>query len=128
MGMEGRGYEEDPGSRIVARARRVGPDVSAPPGPMYGGRGGFGYGRPWRPSRSETKPFFLTSEFFGVVVAIAALAIAAASDDRFDSPLFWVLTTALVAVYLLSRGLAKSGTKSTASDPREQLLHGRRGD
>ena len=131
------------GDELGARAEGVRPggtDVSSgpmyggtdvPPGPMYGGYGGgWGYGRPWRPQHPqhpiETKPFFLTSEFFGALVLIVAMAISAASDDAFDARLFWALTTAVVCFYLLSRGIAKSGTKSRAGDPREQLFQGER--
>ena len=47
-----------------------------------------GYGAQWelRPRRVypiETKPFFLTSEFVGAVLAIAGIAITAASSDAF---------------------------------------------
>src|SRR5918997_4301082 len=92
----------------------------------YGRRpsAGYGYGGgPMlrRPSPIETKPFFLTSEFFGVVLAIVGLAIGAATVEDVDSRLFWILTTALVSVYVLSRGIAKSGTKSQSWDQREDL-------
>ena len=125
METEGRGYEE------ARRLGRVGGEPMPPPGPMYGGGyggGGWGYGRgPWRPHPIETKPFFLTSEFFGALLLIVAIAISAASDDGFDSPRFWTLTTVVVAAYVVSRGIAKSGTKSRATDPREQLFQGEGG-
>src|SRR5215210_7806437 len=55
---------------------------------------GYGYGGPssWgmRPRRQfpiETKPFFLTSEFVGAILAIAGIAItAAASPSRERAP------------------------------------------
>ena len=116
--MEGRGYDEE---RMQATgARTGGPDVGSMYGGGYGPWGGYGRGRGMdRPI--ETKPFFLTSEFFGTLLAIVAMAIAAASDDGFDARLFWILTTALVFGYVLSRGIAKSGTKSRATDPREEM-------
>ena len=124
MATEGRGFEEGQPTRVGARTGR--PDM--PPGPPWaaygGGWGGYGRGG-WRPPMPiETKPFFLTSEFFGTVVLIVAMAISAASDDGFDARLFWILTTAVVSAYLLSRGIAKSGTKSRAADPREDLFQG----
>ena len=70
----------------------------------------------------ETKPFFLTSEFAVLVLAVIALAITAAADDSVDSRFFWTMTTVLVGLYMLSRGVAKSGTKSRAWDPREEML------
>jgi hypothetical protein len=91
----------------------------------YAGGGGYGYGGGFgqrRPMPIETKPFFLTSEFFGTLLAIVALAIGAATVEDVDSRLFWTLTTALVAAYVLSRGIAKSGTKSQSWDPREDLF------
>jgi hypothetical protein len=75
----------------------------------------------------ETKPFFLTSEFAILIVAVLALGITAAADDSIDSWRFWILTTVLVAFYTLSRGIAKSGTRSLAPDPREHLDLGRLG-
>ena len=70
-----------------------------------------GYGRrPW----SETKPFFMTSEFLTLVGAVAAVAVAMAVSDVLDGDRGWLLITILAAAYMISRGLAKSGTK----DPR----------
>jgi hypothetical protein len=102
----------------------------------YGPPQGYGYGGPssWgmRPRREypiETKPFFLTSEFVGSVLAIAGIAITAASSDAFGAWRAWILITAIVVGYMLSRGIAKSGTRSHSSDPRENLdLNWARGD
>jgi hypothetical protein len=99
--------------------------------PAYGqqpgyGHGGFGGGRPRRQYPIETKPFFLTSEFAALVSAVIALAITAAVDNSIDSWRFWILTTVLVSIYMLSRGIAKAGTKSNSFDPRESLELGRR--
>lgn len=120
----GSGYDDEASTRVGARARSMDPGMGS--GPMYGGYGGgWGYGRGFMPRPqfpTETKPFFLTSEFFGVLIAIVAMAISAASDDAFDARLFWILTAVLVSAYVLSRGVAKSGTKSRAADPREQLF------
>jgi hypothetical protein len=75
---------------------------------------------------SETKPFFLTSEFLAFVLLVMGLGIGAATSDDVDPRLFWILTTAATAFYMLSRGIAKSGTRSRAYDPREDLDLGRR--
>lgn len=69
----------------------------------------------------ETKPFFLTSEFVGAVLAIAGIAITAASSEAFGAWRAWVLISAITGAYLISRGIAKSGTRSHADDPREHL-------
>jgi hypothetical protein len=92
-----------------------------------------GYGqwemRPRRVYPIETKPFFLTSEFVGAVLAIAGIAITAAASDSFGAWRAWILITAVVVGYMVSRGIAKSGTRSHADDPRESLdlNFGRRG-
>jgi hypothetical protein len=72
-----------------------------------------GYGRrPW----AETKPFFLTSEFLTLVVAVVGVLVAAAIVDDFEARWAWTLVTALCAAYMLSRGIAKAGTR----DPNPQ--------
>ena len=77
----------------------------------------------------ETKPFFLTSEFVGSVLAIGGIAITAASSDAFGAWRAWILITAILVGYMISRGIAKSGTRSHSSDPREHLdLNWGRGD
>ena len=81
----------------------------------------YGYQRPRRSYPIETKPFFLTSEFVGSVLAIAGIAITAASSDAFGAWRAWILITAIAVGYMISRGIAKSGTRSHSSDPREQL-------
>jgi hypothetical protein len=99
----------------------------APPAHQpYGYGYGYGYGmggfpRMRRQYPIETKPFFLTSEFAAALVAVVALAITAAASESIDAWRFWLLTTGITCAYLLSRGIAKSGTRSNASDPREQM-------
>jgi hypothetical protein len=100
------------------------------PGPGYPVQGQqfhapvYGYGQWTRPRRQypiETKPFFLTSEFVGSMLAILGIAITAASSEAFGAWRAWILITAIVVGYMISRGIAKSGTRSHSSDPREQL-------
>jgi hypothetical protein len=87
----------------------------------------YGYGQQWelRPPRRvhpiETKPFFLTSEFVAAVLAVAGIAITAASSEAFGAWRAWILITGVTAAYLISRGIAKSGTRSHSDDPREHL-------
>jgi hypothetical protein len=90
----------------------------------------YGYQQQWvmRPKRVypiETKPFFLTSEFVGSVLAIVGIAITAAASDAFGAWRAWILITAITVGYMISRGIAKSGTRSHADDPREHLDLGR---
>ena len=98
--------------------------------PRYGGgRGGMGmYGGRRQSFPIETKPFFLTSEFVLPLLAWFGLLITTLSDDSIDARGFWYLTTALLIGYMLSRGIAKSGTKSHSWDPREDPELLRRGD
>ena len=91
--------------------------------PQYQQPYGYGYGPPRlrRQYPIETKPFFLTSEFVGAVLAIAGIAITAAASDAFGAWRAWILITAVVVGYMVSRGIAKSGTRSNAPDPREHI-------
>jgi hypothetical protein len=75
---------------------------------------------------SETKPFFLTSEFLAFVLLLMGLGIAAGSTDDIDARLFWILATVATVFYMLSRGVAKAGSRSRAWDPREDIDLGRR--
>ena len=92
-----------------------------------GGRGRLRAGRRelWFPQRgqytSETKPFYLTSEFLVFVLYLMGLGIAAGSSADIDARLFWILATAASIGYMLSRGIAKSGSRSRAHDPREDI-------
>jgi hypothetical protein len=74
---------------------------------------------------SETKPFFLTSEFLVFVLFLMGLGITALTSDTIDAWRFWLLATILTSFYMLSRGIAKSGTRSRAYDPREDMDVGR---
>jgi hypothetical protein len=75
---------------------------------------------------SETKPFFLTSEFVVFVLYLMGLGIGALTSDEIGAQLFWILTTIATFGYMLSRGVAKAGTRSRAHDPREDVDIGRR--
>ena len=79
----------------------------------------------WFPDRrsytSETKPFYLTSEFLTFGLYLMGLGIAAATSPSIDARLFWILATVAVVGYMLSRGIAKAATRSRAHDPREDI-------
>ena len=83
----------------------------------------------WFPRRSEytseTKPFYLTSEFLVFVLYLMGLGISASTDSTIDARLFWILTTIAASAYMLSRGIAKAATRSRAHDPREDIDPGR---
>jgi hypothetical protein len=83
----------------------------------------------WFPVRSEytseTKPFFLTSEFLVFVLYEMGLGIAASTSPTIDARLFWILTTVATFGYMVSRGIAKAATRSRVRDPREDINLGR---
>ena len=64
----------------------------------------------------ETKPSFLTTEFYAMVGLIVALLIAAKVSDSLDDVRAWTLISAIGIGYMLSRGLAKSGSTHTTND------------
>ena len=71
-------------------------------------RGGF----------TETKPFWMTSEFLVLVAAVAGVLVAAAVAEDIDSRLAWRLVTYLAIGYMIARGLAKAGSRVPDNDPR----------
>jgi hypothetical protein len=74
---------------------------------------------------TETKPFFLTSEFVVFVLFVMGLAIGTATADDVDPRLFWILTTVATSAYMLARGIAKAASRSRAHDPRDDIDLGR---
>ena len=81
----------------------------------------------------ETKAAFKTTEFVAYIailigVFVAGLVIKGGGTDEFKSPTVWLYAVILTFGYMLSRGIAKSGTKSRSWDPREDPNLLRRGD
>ena len=75
----------------------------------------------------ETKPSFKTSELviyvlavIGVLIASQAVGDGANNDggDYFAADKAWWYITLLTIGYLVSRGLAKAGSRSSDTDPR----------
>ena len=96
-----------------------------PYGRRFGGGGlGSGMHRGW----SETKPFFLTSEFLGTILCILGVCIAAGATSDLDSHGAALFSSILVAAYTVSRGIAKAGTRSRANDFRDDMNIGRSHD
>jgi len=60
---------------------------------------------------TETKSFSKTSEFFVYVIAAAAVLIASLVVDGFNATEGWMFFTYLTIGYMISRGLAKSGSR-----------------
>ena len=72
---------------------------------------------------TETKAAFKTTELYAYVVVVVGVLIAAAAtkagdghDDRFIAKEAWLLVTILTVGYLVSRGLAKSGSREPYTD------------
>lgn len=74
---------------------------------------------------SETRPFFVTSEFLVYVLLLMGLGITASTSDSVDARFFWQWATLASIAYMLSRGFAKSGSRSRAWDPREDMDMGK---
>ena len=65
---------------------------------------------------TETKAAFKTTEFFSYVAVLAGILIAGAVVDSSDAggygaPQVWLYATILTVGYMVSRGLAKSGSR-----------------
>lgn len=75
----------------------------------------------------ETKPSWKTTELFAYLAAVVGVLIASmavgdsGNDDRgdiFAADKAWWFITLLTIGYMVSRGLAKSGSRSRDADPR----------
>lgn len=67
---------------------------------------------------AETKPAFKSTEFFVYLAAVVAVLVASAvvgdgfrDVDRFPADQAWLYVTLLTVGYMLSRGLAKCGSR-----------------
>lgn len=71
-----------------------------------------------RRAHDETKASFLTTEFYAMVGVIVALLVAAKVSDSLGDVRAWTLVSAVAIGYMLSRGLAKSGSTHISTDDR----------
>ena len=67
---------------------------------------------------TETKASFKTTEFFAYVAAVVGVLAASAIVDAtdFGSQDAWLFVTLLTIGYMISRGLAKSGSRDFYDD------------
>ena len=65
----------------------------------------------------ETKHSLKTTEFWAMAGLIVAILAASAYSDSLDDVRAWTLVAAVAIGYMVSRGLAKSGSKHV-DDPR----------
>jgi sugar phosphate permease len=64
-----------------------------------------------RRTHDETKHALKTTEFFAMAGVIASILIATWVSDSLNDVRAWTLVAAVAIGYMVSRGLAKSGTK-----------------
>ena len=64
-------------------------------------------------SLNETKLSFKTTEFYAMVGVIVAILAAAAYSDSLGDVRAWTLVAGVAAAYIISRGLAKAGSRYT---------------
>jgi hypothetical protein len=76
-----------------------------------------------RPVSTETKAAFKTTEFFAFVAMVIGVLIAAAIVDEADAgglgaKQAWLYVTILTVGYMVSRGLAKAGSRQPYDEDR----------
>ena len=69
-----------------------------------------------RRTQDETKHALKTTEFFAMAGVIGAILIASAISDSLGDVRAWTLVAAVAIGYIVSRGLAKSGTKYVGAE------------
>jgi hypothetical protein len=72
---------------------------------------------------TETKSAIKTTEFYSYLVVLAGILLAGlltsagdGHDDRFQANQVWLYATVLTVGYMVSRGLAKSGSRDPYTD------------
>ena len=80
-------------------------------------------GREYRDDRTrrrvgwaETKPSFMTTEFYAMIAVIIATIVAGESNNSWDDRWVWQVVGAIAIGYMISRGLAKSGSADRRDD------------
>ncbi|MGW1341100.1 hypothetical protein ACWCOV_08610 [Kribbella sp. NPDC002412] len=88
---------------VHATGARVSPDVDA---------------HPHRRASTETKSSFKTTEMIVYVLSVFAVLIASEvmDDGDFNAKQAWFFVTLLTIGYMISRGLAKSGSRDFYDD------------
>jgi hypothetical protein len=69
-----------------------------------------------RRTTDETKHALKTTEFIAMAGVIAAILIATWVSDSLNDARAWTLVAAVAIGYMISRGLAKSGSKYAGSE------------
>jgi hypothetical protein len=71
-----------------------------------------------RAARTETKSAFKTTEMIAYVIVTVAVLIAGLVADGFGSRTVWLYATILTVGYMISRGLAKAGSRQPYDEDR----------
>jgi uncharacterized membrane protein YcjF (UPF0283 family) len=81
---------------------------------------------------TETKAAFKTTEFWAMVVVIVGILVSAAAinggdntTDEFIARQAWLYVAIVAAGYMISRGLAKSGSREPYNEDRDWDRNGR---
>ena len=90
-------------------------------------RSGGGLGRAASRLATETKQAFKTTEFWAMVGLVVAILIAGNSiesaeggPDIFAADKVWLYITILGSAYMISRGLAKSGSRDPYTEDNDR--------
>ena len=93
------------------------PDITRPAGRTDGFRAGV------TRKSTETKHSSKTTEFYAYIAVLVGILVAGlltkagdGHDDRLQSAQVWLYITLLTLGYMLSRGLAKSGSRDPYTD------------
>jgi hypothetical protein len=93
-------------------------DVTTPRSSTAGSRTGGGFGSAIQRLSTETKHALKTTEFYtwlivaiGILIAGNSIEVAEGGTDYFTADKVWLYITILTVGYMISRGLAKSGSR-----------------
>lgn len=69
----------------------------------------------------ETRRAFQTTEFFVMLAAIAGVLVMgyANESDTLDMERIWTLVAIIASAYMISRGIAKAGSRDSIVDVRD---------
>lgn len=70
-----------------------------------------GWSRVLVAGETEARPGIMTTEFWLSIVSAITVVVAAYVSDSFETDIGWALFAGIIAAYLISRGLAKAGSR-----------------
>lgn len=65
---------------------------------------------------TETRKSFRTTEFIAFVVVTSLMMLSAYTQEAFDIDQAWTLAAIITSFYMLSRGIAKAGSREPRYD------------